>query len=137
MKTQQAVDHHVALLIDVANIFCLSRAAAHHDIASYIHYPVILCVHDALCFIIFLFSWVLRGWSESRYFLIGVFSKGQKLTNSSQPPPCCGVFFRCYLCLAPRGCLSQIPSGPAAMRLVHVDLFAVEKEVFHVASKGR
>eukprot|EP00903_Cladosiphon_okamuranus_P008016 g7733.t1 len=31
----------------------------------------------------------------------------------------------------------KIPSGPAAMRLVHVDLFSVEKEVFHVASKGR
>ena len=31
----------------------------------------------------------------------------------------------------------QIHAGPAAMRLVHVDLFAVEKEVFHVASKGR
>jgi len=33
--------------------------------------------------------------------------------------------------------LVQILAGPAAMRLVHVDLFAVEKEVFHVSSKGR
>lgn len=33
--------------------------------------------------------------------------------------------------------LSQIPAGPAAMRLVHVDFFAVDREVFHVASKGR
>ncbi|CAM9296407.1 unnamed protein product, partial [Scytosiphon promiscuus] len=31
----------------------------------------------------------------------------------------------------------KIPAGPAAMRLVHVDFFAVEREVFHVASKGR
>lgn len=31
----------------------------------------------------------------------------------------------------------QIPAGPAAMRLVHVDLFAVENELFHLASKGR
>ena len=28
-------------------------------------------------------------------------------------------------------------AGPAAMRLVHVDLFTVESEVYHVASKGR
>lgn len=32
---------------------------------------------------------------------------------------------------------AQIPAGPAAMRLVHVDFFSVEGEVFHVASKGR
>lgn len=32
---------------------------------------------------------------------------------------------------------SQIPAGPAVMRLIHVDLFAVDREVFHVASKGR
>ncbi|CAM9339038.1 unnamed protein product [Ectocarpus sp. 4 AP-2014] len=31
----------------------------------------------------------------------------------------------------------KIPAGPAAMRLVHVDFFSVEGEVFHVASKGR
>lgn len=32
---------------------------------------------------------------------------------------------------------TQIPAGPAAMQLVHVDLFVVEEAVFHVASKGR
>ena len=31
----------------------------------------------------------------------------------------------------------QVTAGPAAMRLAHVDLFAVENEVYHVASKGR
>ena len=32
---------------------------------------------------------------------------------------------------------AQIPAGPAAMQLVHVDLFTVEEVAFHMADKGR
>lgn len=70
------------------------------------------------------------------HVLAGAYIKTIVAARSMQP---CDVFryFRMTfgLFLSPRHV--QIPAGPAAMQLVHVDFFSVPSEAFHVASKGR